>query len=769
MAFKRIDAQTVVDQFGNTMWLPDLSTPQPMGDGVPGTVPAPPSAEMAGWPAPPQNIPLPPNGAPPDPMDPSARLMAPGQDAPLPIPGLPGQDGPDAISGPTGPQGPAFGSPPPAEASTSSAPASPYQPPSLPGAPRSYEEAVGQENAAFRDATEAAYAAAGAQQDAQQATAQRQADAMGESVRAWDEQFARNQAAFDAAREKADQETADWLREQQEVASAKVDPSRYFSSRSGFSKTAWVVSLIASSISAGADQSRNVGLRMLKENIDQDIGLQKEEIQRRMEVVRTKGQAMDARHSRDFARLRDNEAAAWQRWSAVERHAMAKAAIPGPEAQRAAFAEVARLAAQEKVRVVETRTARAHQEWQQQVERRFRAEEARKDRSVQYSAQRLQRDRLKEDQRQFNLGRIDKYALAQMSAESKAGQGGLEEKDIRTLPARTGFRMKLEDGTETDLRIPKDRYDEVAKTAQVHKDKAVALQNLRRALSDATTVERWMNSDAELQSALNAAVAPVAKTLNGGGQLTEQDVGRAMQVVMGMDPQSFISKLKGPDKAEVMRLVDKQIGSLADNAATDLEIKAGVPLPKGARVVYTPDASLGWKDPIKVSVAEDLKAAGVSVPAPRHPITPQEYHQARDIERAGKGFGLPPLSPGMDATLEKFKTNAQRFSPKYIKEISEVAMKDLEELRKRSKSEKADIELADARVRLQVETAEAVKTAQDEWNQLRELIGVFASMGVQMAGDQIEEAAAKRFGITLAPDEVLDLAKEAERRARGGR
>lgn len=78
MGYQRIDAQMVMDEFGNTMWMPDLGSPSMMEDRVPAAgspgpndAPYPFSGQNMGGPI--QGGPFPP----PNPLDPTTALQSP--------------------------------------------------------------------------------------------------------------------------------------------------------------------------------------------------------------------------------------------------------------------------------------------------------------------------------------------------------------------------------------------------------------------------------------------------------------------------------------------------------------------------------------------------------------------------------------------------------------------------------------------------------------------------------------------------------------------
>lgn len=546
------------------------------------------------------------------------------------------------------------------------------------------------------------------------------------------------------------------MKEQETLANAKADPHHYWNNRKGFQKAAWIVSLIAGAISAGADQTKNVGLKMLMEEIDQDLAQQNVEHQRKQAALDAKGRAMQMRQDRGFGRLKDRESAAMQRLIGVEKYLMAKAKVPGPEAQRAAYLQAAGLVAEKKMALVEKRVDTFHQNAR-----------ASADRAVQYA-------RMKQDQAQFEAQKqwekqkfaIDTqkdYDLAQMQYDAKiTGAAAQGQGDQMVLPQSTGFRIIGPDGKPQDITVHKDRYKDVSQVAAVQTAKATALQNLKKAFENASNVERWMSNDAELQSAINQAVGPVARALNGGGQLTEADVARAHQVVLGMDMQSIISKAKGPGKAEVAELIRKQIESLPEQAANEIAIASGARLPAGAKIAYTPRGDLGWKDKAPAPTADDAAAAaGLKVEGPKHPQSVKEY---REAVKTGKQYGyeaVPALPPQLDEIVSKasavITTQPQRAS-----EAAKAAAKALEDYAAAHPDQAAQVK--GARVRLDAAVEDGAKAVQDlEYAVTAAVTQLELSRGTANAKEVVEQQV-KEAGLAIQGPQLKALVDEVNER-----
>lgn len=182
---------------------------------------------------------------------------------------------------------------------------------------------------------------------------------------------------------------------------------------------------------------------MLSDEIDQDRARQHDEILRKIDASKTKGQALTRQQDRDLQHARDVASGSWQRWDAVSKYAMSRAQIPGPEATKAALMQVAAEAENRKLTITGQRADRAHQEAQAAAGRAVQmAGQAQAERHFQTTTL-VQAAQHEED-------RADKYNLAQMGFDAKAGAAEAKaaaDKDHRPLPQQSGFRVQHKDGT----------------------------------------------------------------------------------------------------------------------------------------------------------------------------------------------------------------------------------------------------------------------------------------------------------------------------------
>lgn len=343
--------------------------------------------------------------------------------------------------------------------------------PQLGAGPRTPGQADAAQAAGFNESGKLQLTAADAKMDDEAAGAQRAALAAEQGVAEWDKTKAANDKVYEAYTQKADQETASWLKDMDETAKAEVQPGRYFENLDTFRQVMWVVALAAGAmgqaLSTGAGADSNPVIDMLHARIDQDIASQKAVLQARMGVQKQRGESLDAKHARDLRHLGDDNAARWQRWSVVEKLAQTRAAMPGPEHRKAGYAQLAAEAANVKMGILDKRVTEAHTDARAAAERSIqwanhgeqvtarKADDARADRQQLIGVAQNEEER------------GDKYALATIKADAKTGADGEVDKDHRVLPAVTGFRVRGADNQETDLVVPKEQYEAVSKAAKL--------------------------------------------------------------------------------------------------------------------------------------------------------------------------------------------------------------------------------------------------------------------------------------------------------------
>lgn len=519
--------------------------------------------------------------------------------------------------GPSSPSLQAGGSAPAAPAApyepTTAVPKDPYtqQLAPLPKAPGSVEAADAQVRAGYDQLAQLSRQATDDRYADEKAQAERLAGVDARALQETEAAERARQQAHQLAAQAADQETKDWLKRQEEAAKAEPDSSRYFNNQSAFGKIAWLVGLAASSAAAGADQSKNVVLKMIRETVDQDMRSQESAIGRKMDVLRAEGSAMDKRHQRAFQEVESAAAGRFQRLQAIRNYLTTQAKIPGSEARQAGLSAMDAQLAQVQLKTIEDYRTQRVQERAAEVERNFRAEEARKADGRQAWREKQERTwRADEAQKGRNFDRDEKQKdrdldrdLATISASSKGG-ADLDPygtpKDWDYFDEGSGVLVSAPDGKggteKKGLLVRKgENAAAVQKVVDSAADELVALAKVRAAYEKSDWTDRALNSDPVLMGAITELARARAKSLNSGA-LTDKDAEAGYISAVGLDITSALSKLKGAGPEEIQKYLDQQIQDHAGRWNVKVRSAAKVRMPPGATLQFRLPKELERRD-----------------------------------------------------------------------------------------------------------------------------------------------------------------------------
>jgi hypothetical protein len=640
----------------------------------------------------------------------------------------------------------------------------------LPGAPTTPQQADAQSGAALDRTLRTGTQAAADKFAAEKAEAQRLAGVDERALAEQEENERVRTRAFQLAQQAAEKETADWLKRQQEAASAEADPSRYFHNKNTFGKVAWVIGLIAGSLSAGADQSKNVALKMLSDAIDQDMQSQNASIGRKMDVLRAEGSAIDKRQARAFQEVNDAAAGRFQRLQALRNYLTTQAKIPGSEARKASLSAADNWAAMEQQKVIETRAQRTHQEHAAAVERRWRERESAKARAHDASeAQKARNFNMNEKEKDRQLDRD----LATISASAKGG-ADLDPygtpKDWDYFDEGSGVLLVGPDGQKKGLLVRKgENAAAVEKTLNAASQELVGLTRLRDAYAKSDGTERALNSDPELTAAISDLAAARAKAMNSGA-MSEEDRKQGYLSTLGFDKTSVIAKLKGPSKDEVLKFLDRQIQDHSGHWNVRVRAASKVRLPQGATLQFRLPKELEPRSAGAPTHQDALAESGVATGSLSAPKTPAEVWEARERFKTHGGREtdyLPDLAPELDTALSRLGPAADGARLESVDAALEVANEAIAKWEKAQPDKAvAKAQADDARVRAQADYLDAqakAATARDRLVQAGANVASWNDDRSDVEAAIRDEAASNKIG--LEPADLKALVQEAEKRA----
>lgn len=577
---------------------------------------------------------------------------------------------------------------------------------------------------------------------AQGASFERQAGAVDQAGVAKAKLDADYQTARATAREEAAAETMKWMGDLEANAAKEPNQHRYWQSQGSFGKGLWLLSMglsLASQVGQrGAGMQANPIIEMLRAEVRTDVEAQKERLARERENLIRRGDIMQRGHASKLEDIKDDHTLEAERWLALKEAAKLRASAPGPDDHKLALMAGQKVIDEELVKVMGRRADQARSSREAVLDRNFRAGQAQLDRDSLWDRQ------TREINKDYNLARIE--------AEAKTGGGGFEAKDLRTISRNTGFRIVDGKGKElSEIRVPKEQHKEVAEAIDNSVRQSRLLQRLRSSYAKSTTAGRTLKNDAELVALIEGAAGARAKELNSGA-LSEADRAVGYKNLLGVDYNSLLSRLKGPNKAETMAWLDKQIQHLPASAAETVTAKSGISLPAGARVAYTPTEVEDAPDP----TAESAQAeAGLK---PRPVEVPIGANAVREAKAAG---ALPELPSALGSHIEKVEALAGRTMSRNAQELAARANQAIDAWEaKHAEAPNAKAQARHARDRVFVATQDAMTGGKvDREEKVQAFVGPTTTVTeAQKIGE--------RYGIDLTAAEAADLIKAAKTRAK---
>jgi hypothetical protein len=613
--------------------------------------------------------------------------------------------GPDAVSGadpramhapaPIDPyQGGAPGSAPP--------PAPPAPDPyAMPAAPTTVAASDAQLNDEVSNAGRTAQAAAEKQLAADTARAQRQADTAQHSADATLVIQNDTRRARDLANAQADAETAAWLDQLTAQAKKEPNPTRYWDNLGGFGAAMWAISLLAGAgYAALTPGAGNAAMVMLDKEIDKDVALQQQRLERELTALKQRGLTMKERQARKATDLADDHTMRLTRIQALERAWMARDTVPGDLDAQAAKANAAALFQQVKLPYIEKRNTQLRAEKNAAIDRQhdMRMQGARL-----AHAKAMQDDAQAHDEKTAATKFGYDLALSPVSAGA-TGPGNYNPvgKDgvpvYAELQSRTGAdgapqvslvgpnEKPVRDGTVRFARDGKsfEKANVTIKTADELYDHLVSI---RSKLSDvgpgaALTGVRAAELNAELQAA-GYAVAQLEND-----RVTDKDFSSAVAQIVGFDPNGgWLSRAKfANDRDGVLKNLDHLIETHHKKVEAGLQQFNDAAINgQGTKILYRPadlkpDARPAEETSADVRGDGPLRSASLPGASPTRraaPVTsPADYEKRL---AAGKADAEQTTLPAHDeGVVRKFLDQASKRGPETVRAAAAKALADVD-------------------------------------------------------------------------------------------
>lgn len=543
-----------------------------------------------------------------------------------------------------------------------------------------------------------------AQFAADQARAERKAEA---SQRAVDDQT-KLLGEYEVARTRnnalADAETATWLHELQLQATKEANPSRWWDNQSSLGQVLWGIGMLAGAgyvaLTPGA---QNAALLMVTKEIDADVARQESRLQKELGALKAKGAVMEAKHLRNASDLRDTNTMKLSRIQAAERAYMARADVPGDLDAQAKKMQAKALFDQLKLPYVEKFREQKYTEKAAKEDREFQARQ---------QSQRLgHAARLQEDEQDYAAG-IGKQgqakfardiALKDVSATVAYRPGGPVPTDKDGKPIYStlqsgvnapaaGLVLKdtktggVANGTGEVLVDPKQQEEAGALIENANKSytSRLRLRDLIRAKKG-----NWTGSaksvlmgtdDPELRGLMDAVGFTLAKEFDPGGRITEQDKAAGQRTAMGFNADGkWLDRVKFyTSLPEIEKMLTEDINAMPKTVTESFrkynhaEING-----QGTDIVWDPNYLRG--DKVAPRNAREVRGEG-SIQYEDNPIKGTADYSSRRAKEAADESRRGMLLPEHDSVVvDRILDTAEGRGPKTIQAEAAKVLADLKQ------------------------------------------------------------------------------------------
>jgi hypothetical protein len=593
------------------------------------------------------------------------------------------------------------------------APVVPVTPAGQPLASGDVKGATKEQNAALADETQRVMATELAKTDALAAHANARATIYEGHATAQglvDKQY---EVARQAARNDANAETAAWQRDLDKKVSEEPVAGRWWAEQSRFGQVMYLLSLTFGAMAQAKNPNlKNIALEMITKEMDDDVAEQRDRIKREIEGLKLKGQKIDEKMQARIADARDDHTLLSSRLAIVQQAALERANAPGPADQRAAMAEAAQWAGQQRLNIAGERANRAYAEREGALNRD--AENARalltdkRDRDL--KAAELQKD----------------YDLARIQAQVKlSGKDDPRIKNSVVLnPFTTGIRVVNQAGQPVatplsengGLTVAKETEKEARQVADLAQDDYATMNRVSRELGKGEDINVLFKRNPQLVSDLiKLGYGAARNKLDPNGRVTDKDFQAGLENAIGGDLDSLHGRLAAgahisADTGKLKALVDKQIRDYPKFVSNRLGalIDAAVPGYEGdIRVDWSPK-SVETEPPANPSTQEIDATYGIRTPV-KPPETLGDLKNAQDLESKGIK-ALPPYRPGSQDKVLKAIEDFKGATVETIQKRAGIAERQLDE----AGDKRAALEVQQAQYKAIDRAREAMNTVEDD-------------------------------------------------------
>jgi hypothetical protein len=555
----------------------------------------------------------------------------------------------------------------------------------------------------------------------------------------------------------ANQETTAWLQKYQSLAAQEPNPHRWWDNESGLGKALWLMGLAFSSVhSAITPGAQNVALTMIQQEIDRDVQLQKERLQRSLDALKAEGRAMDQRHQQNLTDLTDDHTMTLGRLQALHQAYLDKAAVPGNAQAALAQAKANTWFAGRVSTLAQARAKQAAEAAEQAANRKLQLTIANltdaRERAIaaRHDVTELAGDEIR-------------AGVAAQAAQAKSQGDFLRispDIGVHLVDDKTG--QLVGDGS---VSVPKEEHKDLLDSIAKENATYNLLLRTKQDLADTDRLTVAGKLSPQLQQDL-AALTLAANNGKVGTGVSDRDLALKLEEFTGVGDSGKVDAIKmGALRDSVVDALDREINDFPQ-AATN-RIGRGRALQPGTHVVWVPPQTLGYDKPY-LSTAQVQQDAGL-----RQAPTPHTVEEYRDAEQSD----LPPKVNA--AAVKQAKDFFSKASPEVIEQMAAHwtdPQRDLTETKRGYEDFPYDL-MHDEATRLAIQSAaqDEEAKAKDEMDalmaevQYKYDIGSQALLKAGMGRDEairaveqdVRQTAKKDYGRDLTDDDVLKVLQEA--------
>jgi hypothetical protein len=562
----------------------------------------------------------------------------------------------------------------------------------------------------------------------------------------------------DLAHKAAAAETASWMKDMDKKAAEEPQSGRWWHNQSGFGQALWLLSMAFSTKAAMTPGVKNVAVEMINQEIDNDINTQRETNKKQLEAIRNKGAKMTELQKQKLDDLQDDYTHKIGRINALQAANTVRANATDNKDLKAQYSAIDDELNKQKLDIAVKRVDKATAERMKDVEERHA--DIRQNISLRH-AEILQNNSQDFHKGENVLNRDLQRELAEEKIAAKIDAAGNKQKETHfEIPSQSGISVTSKDPKtgkpiSYNLAVPKELGKEAWEISQAGQAKVVGLAGLRDALKDGSLPYGTFTNDIASRQALKNLADPTIRQMS--GRFNKDTVKEVQELILGEDPTSFISRLKGGTKEEIIDLLNKEIQEAPGATKQKLLAMPGTNLANdpNANITFTAPDTRG---PASHTMTGDEKVEAATGKSPEAP----KLNTKDDIKNFGDDAlkALPSeLQNTVETTTAKFN---QGTTPDNVKAIKDKAIETIDAWNKAHPG--GELASSNAKVLIDDASSKAGNTASKVTDLASDIADKYFNDEENISKKTVQDVLTKKKITAISSKEIQDIVEEAHKR-----